>query len=105
MVQPTDRVLAKLSIRVLGFFAALSGISPAHAAETLTIAANVAVGDNDELAEAYSALLKEVRDELQAEVTGMAVSNVDSNPNTALDTRGTDTPASDYEYRKSDDWD
>lgn len=79
MLQPTDRVVAKTLVKIIGFYAALS-MEPKHAAEILKIAEELVIADNEELRSAIRVVQREVIEELKAEAAGMASPNTQPYP-------------------------
>ncbi len=75
MLQPTDRVIAKTLVRILGSVAqTLEPNDPIRAVTALIEATFQNTTPNVELLNAVGAIVKEVRIEMEAEANGTAVS-------------------------------
>lgn len=89
MLQPTDRVIAKVLLRVIKKLTTDRGGSPLEAAFVLSAYTQNIVGNNPPVIKAIGALLREATEEDRAESEGRAYSTMGT-PNYSSGTPGTD---------------
>jgi len=82
MLEPTDLVVAKTLIRVLGVLAVLAKDDNLEAASFIEDALAIVIKNNQAVGERINQLTDEVTQEILAEVEGTAVSNLDREPRT-----------------------